>query len=187
MSHVPKSFRYYLNGPLFAKALRVNYFSWSWISIKENKENLQYNNFRHSFAEILRKSFFSNFTSLPLPPSLLLALALSHIHTLSFSHTLSLQICWLSTTEFSALPKIPQAKNPCNAKILCFEIAYDRVQLHHTYLEKKCQQQDSNSRPLVQQSAVLSTTPQWLDGNDGKKLWLTQHFWYFLCMAKVLR
>ena len=157
------------------------YGSWFYVWVRWNSFSVTH------LPKFFASRFFLISLLSPFPPSLLLALALSHIHTLSFSHTLSLQICWLSTTEFSALPKIPQAKNPCYAKILCFEIAYDRVQLHHTYLEKKCQQQDSNSRPLVQQSAVLSTTPQWLDGNDGKKLWLTQHFWYFLCMAKVLR
>ena len=36
----------------------------------------------------------------PFPPSLLLALALSHIHTLSFSHTLSLILFW-SPEHFS--------------------------------------------------------------------------------------
>ena len=46
--------------------------------------------FRHSFAEILRKLFFSNFQSLPLPSfSSSRSRSLSHSHTLFFTHSLS--------------------------------------------------------------------------------------------------
>ena len=64
--------------------------------------------FRHSFAEILRKSFFSNFQYLPIPSfSSSCSRSLSHSHTLFFTHSLSyvawLWNCLVPVIEFPAM------------------------------------------------------------------------------------
>ena len=115
--HIPPSLRSVVNETFTLGGVRAkqgNTLNWmDWSSVMTSLPNHKIP-FRHSFAKILCKSFFSNFQSLPLPSfSSSRSRSLSHSHTLFFTHSLSYLILIPGTLLSS-----PKHLSPRNTFIL---------------------------------------------------------------------